>query len=44
MNGIVKCPKCGKYMLVSKMVEEEGIHKGMHSAYCLHCKFTKYVK
>lgn len=44
MAGIVKCPKCGAYMLVSKMIEEAGKHKGMHSAYCFHCKFTKYVK
>ena len=44
MAGFVKCPKCGSYMLVSKMVEESGEHKGMHSAVCLSCKITKYVK
>lgn len=44
MAGIVKCPKCGKNMLVNKTVEESGEHKGMHKAYCFSCKFTKYVK
>lgn len=38
-----KCPKCGDFLLVSKMVIQEGEHKGKHEATCLHCKYTKYV-
>lgn len=28
MAGIIKCPKCGKNMLISKKVIETGKHKG----------------
>ena len=44
MAGIIKCPKCGKNMLVSKMIEESGKHKGEHLVSCFKCGYNKYVK
>lgn len=40
---IHKCPICGNNLLVSKMIEAEGEHKGKHPATCLHCKYETYV-
>ena len=46
MAGIIKCPKCGKNLLVSKMIEKSGEHKGMHKATCLShkCNYVTYTK
>ena len=43
MTKIIKCPKCGKNLLVSKKIEEEGEHKGMHHASCLSCNYETYT-
>lgn len=44
MAGIIKCPKCGKNMLISKKVIETGKHKGKHLVSCFNCGHKKYVK
>lgn len=43
MSGIIKCPKCGKNLLVSKTVIEEEEHIGTHHASCLSCGYETYV-
>lgn len=43
MARIIKCPKCGKNLLVSKQIEECGEHKGMHQASCLSCNYVTYT-
>lgn len=44
MAGIIKCPICGKNMLISKKVIETGKHKGEHLVSCFRCGFETYVK
>lgn len=44
MAGIIKCPICGKNMLISKRVEEKGKHKGEHLVSCFKCGYKTYVK
>lgn len=44
MAGIIKCPKCGKNMLISKKVIETGKHKGEHLVSCFKCGYKTYVK
>lgn len=44
MTGIIKCPICGKNMLIGKEVIETGKHKGEHPVSCLNCGFETYVK
>lgn len=44
MAGIIKCPKCGKNMLISKKLIETGKHKGEHLVSCLKCGYKTYIK
>lgn len=44
MSGIIKCPRCGKNMLISKKIIEIGEHKGEHCASCLKCGFKTYLR
>ena len=44
MAGIIKCPKCGKNMLISKKVIETGKHKGEQLVSCFNCGYKTYLK